>query len=127
MLPLVRAIATDLATLWCNLIERRERLSAIKARRVGEASDAYGDEVRDVEAAIENESKRLQGYISELNELGLELGAIDGSIAFPSMIGESPAYLLWTLGDPEVKYWVKSLKDCDDPILLGELSIGTRG
>lgn len=125
MLPLVRVIASDLASLWCNLVERRERLSAIKARRAGEASDLYSDEVRDVETVIENESKRLQGYVAEINELGLELGAIDGSIAFPSMIGDCPAYLLWTLGDPEVKYWVKSLKDCEDPLLLGELSVGT--
>ena len=90
MLPLVRAIAADLATLWCNLVERRERLSVIKARRSGSESDLYGEELRNVETVIEAESQRLQLYISELDELGLELGAIDGSIAFPSLMAMDP-------------------------------------
>lgn len=109
-LPLVRAIASDLAALARDVIERRERVKAIlaMAERMGDrrSRDAYGEEVALVEEELERDIRRLQEYVEELRALGVEpKGATEGLVDFPTMMDGRPVYLCWKVGEPEVLYW----------------------
>lgn len=105
-LPLVRAIASDLAKLSRDVIDRRERLSLLLAGREGGSRDLYGEELAHVEQELEKDSERLQEYVEELRELGVEpKNGPEGLIDFPAMIDGRPAYLCWKLGEPEVLHW----------------------
>jgi hypothetical protein len=120
MLPLVRAIATDLTTLAHDVMERRERLASFAKRRAsttskgtaskGNASkgttDPYGDELAIMQQTLVSDGQRLQGYIDELRALGLEpKGALEGLVDFPSLLEGRPVYLCWKLGEAEVTHW----------------------
>ncbi|HVX64897.1 MAG TPA: DUF2203 domain-containing protein [Pirellulales bacterium] len=105
-LPLVRAIATDLASLSRDVIERRERLSLLLAGRERGARDLYGEELAQVEQDLEKDSERLQEYVEELRELGVEpKNGPEGLVDFPAMMDGRPVYLCWKLGEPEVLHW----------------------
>jgi len=105
-LPLVRAIATDLSTLARDLVERRQRLDSLLAGRKISSTDVYSDELADMYKAIERDNRRLEEYVDELQELGVEAkGAMEGLIDFPAMIDGRVAYLCWKLGEPEVMHW----------------------
>lgn len=105
-LPLVRAIAADLARLSRDVIERRERLSTLLAGRERGTRDLYGEELAHVEAELEKDSERLQEYVEELRELGVDpKNGPEGLVDFPSMVDGKPVYLCWKLGEPEVLFW----------------------
>ena len=72
MLPLVRAITTDLATLAKDVVERRHRLALLTAGRDPRPGDPYSDELAQMEAELESDAVRLQEYVEELRELGVE-------------------------------------------------------
>jgi hypothetical protein len=106
MLPLVRAICTDLAALAREVMERRHRLALLTAGRELKPGDVYGEELAQVEADLEKDTQRLQGYIDELTELGVEAkGVLDGLVDFPSLMDGRIVYLCWRLGEPEVLHW----------------------
>jgi hypothetical protein len=111
MLPLVRAICTDLAQLSRDVIERRERLASL--RRVREAqgrtdkrSDLYSEEVAQIEEELELDSQRLNDYVEELRRLGVEpKNGLDGLVDFPSLMDGRVVFLCWRLSEPEVLFW----------------------
>lgn len=106
MLPLVRAITTDLATLATDVMERRHRLALIANGRELKAGDPYSDELAQMKADLERDAARLREYVEELQELGVEpKGALEGLVDFPAMIDDRVVYLCWRLGEPEVLYW----------------------
>jgi hypothetical protein len=105
-LPLVRAIATDLAELSRDVIERRERLSLLMGGRQREKRDLYGDELAHIEEELKRDTERLQDYLEELRELGVEpKNGPEGLIDFPAIMDGRAVYLCWKLGEPEVLYW----------------------
>ena len=105
-LPLVRAIATDLAQLSRDVIERRERLSLLLSGRQRGARDVYGEELAHIEAELEKDTERLQEYVEELRELGVDpKNGPEGLIDFPAVMEGRPVYLCWKLGEPEVLHW----------------------
>jgi hypothetical protein len=105
MLPLVRAITSDLADLSREVIERRERLSRISGGKQRER-DPYSEEVAQIEEELEKDRHRLQGYVEELRELGVEpKNGPDGLIDFPAMLDGRLVYLCWKLGEAEVLHW----------------------
>ncbi len=105
-LPLVRAITTDLSSLAREVMERRHRLALLTAGRDLKAGDPYVEELAQTEADIEKDTVRLQGYVDELRELGVEAkGAVDGLVDFPSLMDGKIVYLCWRLGEPEVLHW----------------------
>jgi hypothetical protein len=105
MLPLVRAITSDLAGLSREVIERRERLSRLTAGRQG-ARDPYAEELAQIEEELEKDRARLQGFVEELRELGVEpKNGPDGLVDFPAMMDGRLVYLCWKLGEPEVLHW----------------------
>jgi hypothetical protein len=106
MLPLVRAITTDLTTLARDVVDRRQRLASFAKRKPAAANDPYADELASMQQAIADDTQRLQEYIAELRRLGLEpKGAIEGLVDFPAVIDGRLVYLCWRLGETEVTHW----------------------
>ena len=106
MLPLVRAIVTDLAQLYQELVDRQQRLDHLTAGREHDSGDPYSDELREMEAGMERDRQRLRGFVQELRELGVQCkDPAQGLIDFPSQMDDRIVYLCWKLGEPEVLYW----------------------
>jgi len=105
-LPLVRAITKDLVGLSRQLTERRLQLAELVGGRSLRPGDPYADELLESKRENEKELARVQGFVDELLELGVEpKHALDGLIDFPSSLDGSPVYLCWKLGEPEVMYY----------------------
>jgi hypothetical protein len=106
MLPLVRAITSDLAALAKDVVERRHRLALLTSGRDLKPGDPYSDELAQMESELERDASRLQEYVDELRELGVEpKGAVEGLVDFPCRLEGRLALLCWKLGEPEVLYW----------------------
>lgn len=105
-LPLVRAIVTDLSQLSRDVVERRQRLADLTAGRDIETSDLYGEELAHIKQELEKDTGRLQEYIDELRQLGVEpKSGPEGLVDFPAVIDGQLVFLCWKLGEPEVLYW----------------------
>jgi len=105
-LPLVRAITGDLANLAKDVVERRHRLALLTSGRDLKAGDPYSDELAQMETDLERDAIRLQGYVDELRELGVEpKGAVEGLVDFPCMVEGKLVLLCWKLGEAEILYW----------------------
>ena len=105
-LPLVRAITKDLAELSRDVIERRERLSLLLKGRERDKRDLYGEELAQVQEELERDTDRLQAYVEELRELGVDpKNGPEGLIDFPAVMDGKAVYLCWKLGEPEVLHW----------------------
>jgi hypothetical protein len=105
-LPLVRAIVADLSRVSREVIERRHRLSVLLARRHSEARDPYMEELTQIEEELDKDVQRIQEYVDELRQLGVEpKSAPEGLVDFPAIIDGRMAYLCWRLGEPEVLFW----------------------
>jgi len=108
-LPLVRAIVADIVRQYHEITERKERLALIqKSRRSKTRSpgDLYGEEVAQVEEDLEKDIGVLQGYIEELEGLGVEIKDLaKGLVDFRSLIDGREVYLCWLLGEEEVTHW----------------------
>lgn len=106
-LPLVRAIATDLAHLSQEVLERRQRLATLTANRGGKTSHGmYSEELAQIEEELEKDGQRIQAYVEELRDLGVEpKNGPEGLIDFPSMLDGRLVFLCWKLGEPEVLHW----------------------
>ncbi len=105
MLPLVRAIVTDLVNLSQEVAERRKHLNQLMLGRELEAGDIYDAELAEVERSVQRDSHRLREFVEELRQLGVEAKGHDGAVDFPTMLDGRRAYLCWKLGEPEVSYW----------------------
>ena len=105
-LPLVRAITSDLSALARDLVDRRQRLDSLLAGRKLSSADVYSDELAEMYKAIERDTRKLEAYVDELQELGVEAkGAVEGLVDFPSLLEGRVVYLCWKLGEPEVMHW----------------------
>ena len=105
-LPLVRAIASDLAALARDVVDRRERLAILQAGRGRDSADLYSEELAQIEEELEKDGKQLQEYVDELRQIGVEpKNGPEGLVDFPAMMDSRPAWLCWKLGEPEVLFW----------------------
>ncbi len=115
-LPLVRAIMKDLSELSREVIERRQRLQHLSPARSapsekgpsekGADEDPYASELAQIEEELEKDSRRLQEYVEELRELGVEpKNGPEGLVDFPSLLDGRVVYLCWKLDEPEVTHW----------------------
>lgn len=105
MLPLVRAIVTDLVELSNDVSDRRHRLNDLMSGRELEPHDVYSAELAEVERELQHDAKRLRSYLEELRQLGVEAKGDDGLVDFPSIREGRQVYLCWKLGEPDVRYW----------------------
>lgn len=105
MLPLVRAITRDLSELAQSVIDRRERLAHLLSGRSVTAKDPYGSELLAVQKELERDIEKLQAYVEELKELGVEAKGPQGLVDFPALMDGRIVYLCWQLGEPEISFW----------------------
>jgi hypothetical protein len=105
-LPLVRAIASDMAELARDLVDRKERLALLMNGRDPDSQDPYRSELAHIEGELEKDDRRLGEYIQELVALGIEpKDCLQGLVDFPSLMDGRVVYLCWRLGEPEVQFW----------------------
>jgi len=105
-LPLVRAITADLVSLARDVVERRQRLLGLSRPANPEVRDPYREELAQIEAELEEDTKRVQEYVEELRALGAEPKSVtEGLVDFPAMHAGRRVFLCWRLGEPEVRFW----------------------
>lgn len=105
-LPLVRAIVEDLARLSRDVLDRRERLTAIGASPERDGHDLYSEELAQVHDELERDTEELKEYVEELRTLGVEpKNGLEGIVDFPALMDGRVIYLCWKLGEPEVLHW----------------------
>jgi hypothetical protein len=109
-LPLVRLIVSDLVGLARDIGERRGRLAFLMAGHEADAkerrSDPYREELTQIEEEVKKDCRRLDGFVAELRELGIEPArSSEGLVDFPALIDGREVFLSWKLGEPQVAYW----------------------
>lgn len=107
-LPLVRAIVSDIVELYPEVRDREERLTRItRGRSKGNRpDDLYSEEVEQVRQDLERDVERLQGFIDELQQLGVEFkDPVLGLVDFPAKRNGEEVCLCWKLGEPSVDFW----------------------
>ena len=106
MLPLLRAIVSDLADVSRQVIERRRRLSFFLSGRDLNRREPCRQELAQLEESLENDVRRLREYVEELRALGVEpTNGPEGIVTFPSALDGRRVCLSWKLGEPEVACW----------------------
>jgi hypothetical protein len=106
MLPLVRAITHDLVELSREVVERHERVEHLKAGRDILAGDPYHDELAQIEDELAKDRIRLNEFVEELRQLGVDpKSGVEGIVDFPCILDGELVYLCWQLDEAEVTYW----------------------
>jgi hypothetical protein len=106
VLPLLRSILRDVTDLARDLTERHERLSRVQPPSRGQIGEAYREELQQMQGEFERGQDRMQEYLVELHNLGVELkDPGSGLVDFPSILADREVYLCWRLGEPEVAHW----------------------
>ena len=119
-LPLVRVITEDLQRLSCEVVERRRRLAVLRPSHPPDPNCPYQQELAQIADELEKDRRRLQDYVRELHELGIEPRNItEGRIDFPSTVNGKVACLCWKLGENEVRFWHPSGSPCQTRRPLG--------
>ncbi len=105
-LPLVRAIAGDIAELAQDLRERHGRLTRIPPSSRKALTEAHREELLLAEAELERGQERMHELEKELGQLGVELkDYFTGLLDFPCLMNGREVLLCWRLGEPEVAHW----------------------
>jgi hypothetical protein len=108
MLPLVKAIVADIVALAQDVKDRQERLRELRTRRSAnrKTTDAYSEEVHQMEDELEADVERLKVFIEELSKLGVEMkDPLTGLVDFRSKMDGREVYLCWRHGEAEVEHW----------------------
>jgi hypothetical protein len=131
VLPLVKAITTDLVALSREVVERRQRLALLTSGRQQQTHrDLYSEELEQIEEELAKDGERLQDYVEELRQLGVEpKSGTDGLIDFPSLMDGRIVYLCWKFGEPEVVHWheLDSGFSGRQPLVAGSVAGGSLG
>jgi len=107
-LPLVKAIVGDIVAKYQAIRERRQRLDRIRrSKKVRDsATDVYEEELLEIEADLDRELTELDGFVSELTSLGIELKDPEvGLIDFRALMDGREVYLCWLMGEDEISHW----------------------
>ncbi|MEZ4754454.1 MAG: DUF2203 domain-containing protein [Bdellovibrionota bacterium] len=100
MLPLVRCIVRNLTD------EFRLLRTAGREKRALEFQTQESDSMEKLSDAISDHSSRIEEYLEELSNLGIETRDLElGIIDFPTLINGEPAYLTWRQGEESVSFW----------------------
>ncbi|CAN5356681.1 DUF2203 domain-containing protein [soil metagenome] len=106
MLPLVRAIASDIVNRATDLRDRQERLERISKNERKALGEVHAAEIQQAEEDFERDQNQLQECVAELSRLGVELkDYFSGLVDFPSRRDNRVVYLCWRLGEESVAHW----------------------
>ena len=107
-LPLVRVIVSDIVELFRDVRDREERLNGLRRGETDNSGrdDPYSEEVEQIRSDLEKDVEKLQGFVDELQELGVEFkDPVIGLIDFPAMRDGQEVCLCWKLGEPTIAHW----------------------
>jgi hypothetical protein len=105
MLPLVRAIVTDIMALARDLRDRHARLSRLEVRGI-QRGLISADQLEEEQAAFERDHDRLVEFEEELAALGVELkDHLTGLLDFRAKRAGREVYLCWKMGEEKVAHW----------------------
>lgn len=98
-LVLVKRIVADAVEEYARLLEQQELVELAAAQ----GSSEYSERVkRDMGRMVH----RLQEYIAELEQVGVELRDFErGQVDFPAVRDGREIRLCWELGQPRVSFW----------------------
>ena len=115
-LPLVSAIVQDLEPLWRSVNSTRKRIQHLIDGRDIEEGNPYADELSAMKERLTRDSERVEGFVDELRELGVEFKGSKSEChaCFPTMLDGRLVYLSWRLGEPEVSHWMDLDGDFED-------------
>lgn len=103
MLPLVSRITQDIVVhheRWLQAIGEFEVVNS------GGALGADADRAMQLQHEAERIARDIQGFVSELQALGVEVKSFDlGLVDFPSERDGRRVLLCWKLNEPEVGHW----------------------
>lgn len=103
MLPLVGRIVQDIVThheRWLQVVGEFE------VANLSGAATAEPERVLELQRAAERIASDIQGFIGELEALGVEFKSFDlGLVDFPSERDGRTVLLCWKLNEPEVAHW----------------------
>ena len=101
ILPLVRTIVRDVVAEF-----RALRSAGREQRRLEMLAQGPDAEREGLRAAVEESSGRIEGYLKELEALGVEIRDLEvGLVDFPTIMGGEPAYLCWKVGEDDIRWW----------------------
>ena len=104
VLPLVRSIVRDVVEEFHALRSAGQEQRALEAEPVIDVEARR--RIRKLREVVGTSSNRIEGYLRELESLGLELRDLEtGLIDFPTIWQGEPAYFCWKPGEDEVGYW----------------------
>lgn len=108
-LPLVRVIVADIVTLFADVQDRRQRLADLlqrDANRGQRTQSVYSEELEQMQADIDTDLERLNGFARELADIGAELkDPVIGLIDFPALVDDREVCLCWKQGESNIAFW----------------------
>jgi hypothetical protein len=116
MIPLVSHIVNEIQARWNRLSELEAEQGDLDKRRRRldwpERSRRY-----QITEEIAAENHRLQEAVAELESLELVLvDAIQGEVAFPTVVNNRKAYYLWRAGENDIKTWCHAHDPARHPV-----------
>lgn len=106
MLPLIRPITADIAETYQRLMDNCELSGSPNPDEIRGLDTAHREELGDVFQQIEADKKLLEGYVEELDRLGVQLkGPLEGLVDFPALRDGQVVLLCWKSGEPAVSHW----------------------
>jgi hypothetical protein len=105
MLPLVRAVLQDIVPLAQDLLQRQDRLNRLRPSDRVQVSDSHREEYQEMQQEFARDAARLEEYMDELRQLGVDLKGLDGVVDFPGMKEGREVCLCWKLGEPALTHW----------------------
>ena len=114
-LVLVRKIVADVVGQYGRMIDLQEEVE------MAQGSGAY-DRSELLQRELVDAAKRLQGYATELDDVGVELKDWSlGVVDFPCLVDGRDAYLCWRHGETRVEYWHEMCQDPSNRQPIGEI------
>jgi hypothetical protein len=106
-LPLVRVIIRDILRQWSVVSDLERQLAPIVSnQRKSGAHELYQEEIVQRLSELSREQEALRGYLSELEQLGVELKSVENGLCdFPALLGDREICLCWKDGEPAVEFW----------------------
>lgn len=105
-LPLVKAIVEDIVRQSRLVDNLQQRIARVARESRRPSDDPYSEELAQTQNELDVEEERLQSYVDELKNLGVELKSDEiGLCDFRSLMNGREVYLCWRLGEPAVMFW----------------------
>ena len=104
VLPLVRSIVRDVVEEFQCLREAGREQRALEAQPITDPGERR--RLRRLKADVGDASARIESYLRELEDMGIELRDLEsGLVDFPTIVNGEPAYYCWKPGDEDIRWW----------------------